>query len=96
MEKIVKQRNQWTKPKWMRDKIYEKYKVIGRCFCLDYYQISDYQINQIILENCRPTKEFNLGYKVDAYHTENEMINGFSCTYEQLSESEKLIWNGKA
>jgi YesN/AraC family two-component response regulator len=32
-----------------------------------------------------------IGYKTAPYFTEEEMINGFSCTYEQLSESEKLI-----
>ena len=93
MDKILKQKNQWTKPKWMRYRIYEKYKVIGRYFCLDYYQISDYQMNQIILENCRPTNELHLGYKLDAYATEEEMLNGFSCTYADLSPSEKSIYN---
>ncbi len=34
-----------------------------------------------------------IGFKNEAYHTEDEMINGFSCTYEDLSESEKSIYN---
>ena len=34
-----------------------------------------------------------IGYKNEAYATEDEMINGFSCTYEQLSESEKILYN---
>ena len=33
-----------------------------------------------------------IGFKNEAYFTEDEMINGFSCTYEQLSESEKAIF----
>ena len=93
MDKILKQKNQWTKPKWMRYRIYEKYKVIGRYFCLDYYQISDYQMNQIILENCRPTNELHLGSKTAPYFTEEEMINGFSCTYADLSPIEKKMYD---
>jgi hypothetical protein len=34
-----------------------------------------------------------IGCKNEAYATEQEMINGFSCTYEQLSESERQIYN---
>jgi hypothetical protein len=37
--------------------------------------------------------KLNLGYKNEAYFTEEEMLNGFSCTYEDLSESEKLIYD---
>ena len=37
-----------------------------------------------------------LGHKSTAYYdTEEEMINGFSCTYEQLSDSEKRMYNGR-
>ena len=46
-------------------------------------------MNQIILENCRPTNELHLGYKTDAYFSEDEMLNGFRCTYADLSPSEK-------
>lgn len=35
------------------------------------------------------------GYKNESYFTEEEMINGFQCSYEDLSESEKVIWNMK-
>lgn len=34
-----------------------------------------------------------IGYKNEAYFSEEEMINGFSCTYEQLSQSEKSIFD---
>jgi hypothetical protein len=34
-----------------------------------------------------------IGCKNEAYFTEDEMLNGFSYTYEQLSESEKLIYD---
>jgi len=60
---------------------------------MDYYQISDYQMDQIVLENCKPTNQLHLGYKMVEYCTEQETINGFSCTFEQLSESEKIIYN---
>jgi hypothetical protein len=34
-----------------------------------------------------------IGYKDTAYATEQEMLNGFSCTYEDLSPSEKKIYD---
>lgn len=34
-----------------------------------------------------------IGHKNESYATEEEMINGFSCTYEQLSDSEILMFN---
>jgi len=34
-----------------------------------------------------------LGYKNAEYATEDEMINGFSCKYEDLSPSEKSIYD---
>jgi hypothetical protein len=60
------------------------------------YKVSVGYLANLKLENER---EYNissnavLGSKTAAYFTEQEMINGFSCTYEQLSESEKKIYN---
>lgn len=34
-----------------------------------------------------------IGYKNEAYFTEDEMLNGFSCTYDDLSPSEKALYN---
>lgn len=34
-----------------------------------------------------------IGSKREAYATEGEMLNGFSCTYADLSPSEKSIYN---
>ena len=34
-----------------------------------------------------------IGYKNEAYDSEENMINAFSCTYEQLSECEKKIYD---
>ena len=34
-----------------------------------------------------------IGYKDTSYATEQEMLNGFSCTYEDLSPSEKSIYD---
>lgn len=34
-----------------------------------------------------------IGYKNEAYFTEDEMINGFSCTYADLSPIEKKIYH---
>ena len=60
------------------------------------YKVSVGYIANLKLENER---EYNvsskavLGSKTAPYATEEEMINGFSCTYEQLSESEKSIYD---
>jgi len=37
--------------------------------------------------------KLHLGYKNEAYATEDEMFNGFTCTYEDLSPSERQIYN---
>lgn len=34
-----------------------------------------------------------IGYKNEAYSTEDEMLNGFSCSYADLSDSEILMFN---
>lgn len=34
-----------------------------------------------------------IGYKNEAYATEDEMLNGFSCMYADLSPSEKSIFD---
>ena len=42
----------------------------------------------------KPVSRGKIGYRDDAYWTEDEMINGFRIpTYNELSESEKLIYN---
>jgi len=43
-------------------------------------------------------KKVYFGHKNESYFTEEEMINGFKCSYEDLSEIEKAIYltnNGK-
>jgi hypothetical protein len=37
--------------------------------------------------------KLHLGYKNEAYFTELEMLNGFTCTFEDLSQSERQIYN---
>jgi len=42
----------------------------------------------------KPVSRGKIGHRDDAYWTEDEMINGFRIpTYNDLSESEKLIYN---
>ena len=44
----------------------------------------------------KPVSRGKIGYRNEAYHTEEYMINGYIApTYEELSESEKLIYNMK-
>lgn len=38
-------------------------------------------------------KKIYFGHKNEAYFTEQEMINGFQCSYEDLSEIEKYMYN---
>lgn len=60
------------------------------------YKVSVGYLANLKLENER---EYNisskavLGSKTAAYFTEEEMINGFSARYEDLSPSEKAIYN---
>jgi hypothetical protein len=60
------------------------------------YKVSVGYLANLKLENER---EYNvsskavLGSKTAPYFTEDEMINGFSCTYEDLSPSEKILYN---
>jgi hypothetical protein len=60
------------------------------------YKVSIGYLANLKLENER---EYNisskavLGSKTAPYFTEDEMLNGFSCTYEQLSDSEKSIYD---
>lgn len=42
----------------------------------------------------KPVSRAKIGYRNEAYHTEDYMINGYQIpTYEDLSESEKFIFN---
>lgn len=38
-------------------------------------------------------KKVYFGHKNESYFTEDEMINGFKCSYEDLSEIEKYMYN---
>ena len=44
-------------------------------------------------ERSKFVTKLSLGYKQEAYYSEQEMINGFSCNYNDLSEQEKYIFN---
>jgi len=60
------------------------------------YKVSVGYLANLKLENER---EYNvsskavLGSKTASYATEQEMLNGFTCTYADLSPSEKSIYN---
>ena len=54
------------------------------------------KVSSLILEIAKMTKpvsRMRIGYKNDAYFTESEMLEGFQCNYEDLSASEKLIYD---
>jgi hypothetical protein len=50
-------------------------------------------LKRMELEKLRMQTKVGLGCKNEAYFTEEEMLNGFSCTYEDLSPSEKSIYD---
>jgi hypothetical protein len=52
-----------------------------------------YKLAMIRLEKEKFKTKVGLGYKNEAYFSEEEMLNGFTCTFEDLSQSEKAIYN---
>lgn len=50
-------------------------------------------LKRMELEKLRAQTKVGLGYKNEAYDSEENMINGFSCTYDDLSPSEKILYN---
>ena len=59
-------------------------------------KVSVSSLHLLFEEIQKPVSRGKIGYRNEAYWTENEMINGYIApTYEELSESEKLIYNMK-
>lgn len=59
-------------------------------------KVSVSSLHLLFEEIQKPVSRGKIGYRDDAYWTEDEMINGFRIpTYNELSESEKLIYNMK-
>ena len=57
-------------------------------------KVSVSSLHLLFEEIQKPVSRGKIGYRNEAYWTENEMINGYIApTYEELSESEKLIYN---
>jgi len=54
-----------------------------------------YKLAMIRLEKEKFKTKVGLGYKNEAYATEDEMLNGFTCTFEDLSPSERQIYNNR-
>ena len=58
--------------------------------------VSISSLHLLFKEIQKPVSRGKIGYRNEAYHTEEFMINGYIApTYEELSESEKLIYNMK-
>ena len=79
-------------------KIYRCYLRNGREVTLDNMNITNVVLNQIIIK-CKNVEQekiisIALGYKNEAYNTEEEMLNGYVApSYEELSEIEKEMYN---
>ncbi|MFY8170435.1 MAG: hypothetical protein ACOVK2_04890 [Candidatus Fonsibacter sp.] len=50
-------------------------------------------LKRMELEKLRMQTKVGLGHKNEAYATELEMLTDFTCTYEDLSPSEKSIYD---
>ena len=56
--------------------------------------VSISSLHLLFKEVQKPVSRGKIGYRNEAYHTEDFMINGYQIpTYNELSESEKLIYN---
>jgi Fe-S cluster biosynthesis and repair protein YggX len=57
-------------------------------------KVSVSSLHLLFEEIQKPVSRGKIGHRNEAYHTEDEMINGYiTPTYEDLSENEKLIYN---
>lgn len=57
-------------------------------------KVSVSSLHLLFEEIQKPVSRGKLGHRDEAYHTEEYMIHGYQIpTYEELSESEKLIFN---
>jgi len=50
-------------------------------------------LKRMELEKLRMQTKVGLGYKNEAYDSEENMLNGFSCKYEDLSPIEKKMYD---
>ncbi len=69
------------------------YLLQGKEITLNQFNLSNKAFYKIIDGIGYVTKYNPLDGKYDYMQTENEMINGFSCNYNDLSESEKKMYN---
>lgn len=59
-------------------------------------KVSVSSLHLLFEEIQKPVSRGKIGFRNEAYWSENEMINGYiTPTYEDLSESEKVIYNMK-
>lgn len=59
-------------------------------------KVSVSSLHLLFEEIQKPVSRGKIGYRNEAYHTEEYMINGYiTPTYNELSESEKVIYNMK-
>lgn len=57
-------------------------------------KVSVSSLHLLFAEVQKPVSRGKIGYRNEAYWSEEEMINGYQIpTYNELSESEKLIYN---
>lgn len=59
-------------------------------------KVSVSSLHLLFEEIQKPVSRGKIGHRDEAYHTEDFLINGYIApTYEELSESEKIIFNMK-
>ncbi len=81
------------KPSVISIHIFNHYEWNGRASALEHFEITDKELNDVLIRNIQPRQPNEPEPKYLYSQTEEEMLNGFSCTYDELSESEKVIYN---
>lgn len=82
-----------SKPSVVSIHIFNHYQLNGRENTLKHYEMTDKELNDILIRNIQPRQPNEPSPKYEYSETEEEMINGFVCNYDDLSEQEKVIWS---
>jgi hypothetical protein len=83
------------KPSVVSIHIFNHYGFNGRASTLEHYEITDKELNDVLIRNIEPRQPNESEPKYQYSETEEEMLAEFTCTYEDLSEQEKVIYNLK-
>jgi hypothetical protein len=83
------------KPSVVSIHIFNHYGFNGRASTLEHFDITDKELNAVLIRNIEPRQPNERESKYQYSQTEEEMLTEFTCTYDELSEQEKVIYNLK-